>query len=267
MPIASFVSSVASGTTEAKAYLSAVVAAGGTGVTSSVSAATITLFTSLVSNGLYNKMKAFYPVLGGISASNRINGNLNTSFNLTFNGAFTHSYSGFNGTTSTSYAATNYIPSTQHPGGNMYMGCFANTIPSLNDRYIMAVYEASGTKTVGWGYGIANIDGYFTQYGGGLTLSPSSQIGFTHLGGDASTRYISHNLSGVTTNLSAARNGSGLPTLQIYISNLNFNGAPYGTQTGRVCFAYMGDYLTNAETTTLSSIINTFQTSLGRNYF
>jgi hypothetical protein len=253
---------------DAAAYLAAVIVAGGT-VNSTISGATNNMFLALKSNSLYSKMKAFYPVLGGIASSNKINGNLNTSFDLTFNGAFTHSYSGFNATTSSSYAATNYLPLTQHPSGNMTMGCFVNTNPDVNDKYIMAVYE-TGAKAIGWGYALTNAEGYFTQYGSSLLIlngGTPNQKGFMHIGGDATTRYFSQNLTGVDTNVSLARNGSGLPNLEIYLSNLNFIGAPYSTQTGRVAFAYMSDYLTTAETTTLSSIINAFQTSLGRNYF
>ena len=87
-------SSIPSGTTEANAYLSAVVAAGGTGITPTISAATTTLFTSLVSNNLYNKISVMYPMLGGNAAGCKFNAkdprDLNAAYRLTFNGGVYH---------------------------------------------------------------------------------------------------------------------------------------------------------------------------------
>ena len=109
-------SPIPSGTTQANAYLSAVVAAGGTGITSTVSAATITLFTSLVSNGLYDGMIYMYPMLGGNAAGHKFNAlnplDTNGAYRLTFNGGWTHSSSGATPNGTNAYAQTYFAPST-----------------------------------------------------------------------------------------------------------------------------------------------------------
>jgi len=106
----------ASGTTQAQAYLSAVVSAGGTGITSTVSAATITLFTSLVSNGLYDGMIFMYPFLGGNAAGHKFNAlnplDTNGAYRLTFNGGWTQSASGATPNGTNAWANTYFSPTT-----------------------------------------------------------------------------------------------------------------------------------------------------------
>lgn len=261
---------------DAAAYLSAVVSAGGA-VSSPMSAATNNMFLALKSNGLYNKMKAFYPILGGIEASHAINGNLNTSFNLTFNNGFTHTVSGFVGTTLTSYAETNYVPSTEHPSNSMSMGMFTNMVNLGNvsgDYYMMGAYAAQN-RFLSWDYrNIGSPNTFFTgKYLQNTTTSEiqvsatTNWIGMVQIGGDNTNKYITQNRNGVDYISSAAQDGTTLPNQSIYLSNINVSGAPYKNQGSRAAFAYMGDYLTTGETTTLSSIINAFQTALGRNTY
>ena len=260
---------------DAANYLNAIILTGGT-LSPTISAATDTLFVSLKSNGLYSKIKAFYPVLGGIAASQAINGNLNTSYNLTFNNGFTHSYSGFVGTTLTSYAETNYVPSTEHTGNTMSMGMFTNDVDLINTEgnfYMMGAYVAQD-RFLSWDYenfsSNPSFTGKYLQNTSTTSIPVSATtnwIGMVQLGGDGTTKYITQNRNGVNYIASAAQDGTTLPNQSIYLSNINVLGGPYRGQGSRVAFAYMGDYLTTGETTTLSSIINTFQTTLGRNTY
>jgi hypothetical protein len=259
---------------DAAAYLADVLNEGGT-LDPTISAATDTLFTSLKSNGLYSKMKAFYPVLGGVEASHAINGNGNTSFNLTFVNSFTHSYSGFVGTTASSYANTNYNPSVEHTGGTMSIGYFTNTSgTSFGDSYMIGSY-AAGNRFLAIDY---ESSGVVSNWFNGKYLDNTvtsrifvgdreNLIGFVQLGADGTTKTITHNLNGVDSLASGAQDGTTLPNFNIYLSALNLLDSPYKGQGSRLAFAYMGDYLTSGETTTLSTIINTFQTSLGRNTY
>ena len=92
---------------DAAAYLAAVIDAGGS-VDATISGATETLFLDLKSNSLYSKLIAFYPVLGGVQASHAINGNMNATYDISYNGAWTHSISGQTSPNG-GYGLTNYI--------------------------------------------------------------------------------------------------------------------------------------------------------------
>jgi hypothetical protein len=220
-------------------------------------------------------MKAFYPVLGGVEASHAINGNGNISFNLTFVNSFTHSYSGFVGTTASSYANTNYNPSVEHTGGTMSIGYFTNTSgTSFGDSYMIGSY-AAGDRFLSIDYEGAGVSvNWFTGKYLNNTITSrifvgdrENLIGFVQLGADGTTKTITHNLNGVDSLASGAQDGTTLPNFNIYLSALNVLDSPYKGQGSTLAFAYMGDYLTSGETTTLSTIINTFQTTLGRNTY
>jgi len=274
-------SSIPSGTTEANAYLSAVVAAGGTGITSTVSAATTTLFTSLVSNNLYNKIEVMYPMLGGISGSTSVEGKGRTAFNINwFNigsptDGLTFNSSGVtrNGTsigTSVGYGSTNFdcnpdatIMSNTSVSLGFYNGSqvnnsngFMGTIENFagNRLFILTNYSndwwsAGNDTSSSFTLGTLNNTGMFIQNRNNNTTSNLYQNG-----------------SVVTTRSSAA--SSGLPTGVITLLGISqANDTLWGGSPGRCQFAFIGQGLTAGEISTLSSIINTFQTSLGRNTY
>jgi hypothetical protein len=253
---------------DAAAYLSSVLSAGGS-LDDTISGATNTLFTELKSNGLYSKINAFYPVLGGVEASHQINGNGNTSFDLDFFNGFTHNVSGMTPQNSSSYATTNYIPLTEHPTGGMSLGIMTNSLGITNDKYNMGAYVTQ-RRFLSWDYftvPIEVIDGKYLENLQNLRTSVSRKIGIFQLSSDNVTAYTNANVDGVETTRSASKTGDSLPDIEIYVGNLNFQGTPYNSQLGRICFSYIGDYLTPSELTTMSSIINTFQTTLGRNTY
>jgi hypothetical protein len=254
---------------DAQAYLDAVVAAGGT-VTPTIEEAVNTLFVDLKDEGIYSELKAMYPVVGATAASFAINAIGNTAFNLTFNGTFTFSSSGFNSTSNTSYASTNYVPLTEHPGGTMSLGIFANSniFPNATDTYMMGTFSAQD-RFLGWDYyGGDRASGKYLQNNQTtVAITPGNPFGFAQLSSDGTTKYFSINKNGVEYAVSAAKDGTTLPNLEIYLCNLNVLGAPYTLQQGRACFAYMGNYLTPAKMTAFATIVNAFQTALGRNTY
>jgi hypothetical protein len=265
----------AGGDADATAYLAAVVAAGGT-VDATITTATNTLFTSLKSAGLYTKVKAMYPIVGGVAAAHAVEGkNPGGPFNLIFNGTFTHGASGFTGIGGTPYAETNYIPLTQHPGGTMTMGMFTNTNgANFSDYYMMGAFSASN-RFLGWDYnevstGAIDFTGKYLNNTTTTTIdvgTTANSLGMVQIGGNGTTKTFTHNLNGVDSSASAAQDGSTLPAVEIYLSSLNLSGSPYHSQGSRAAFAYMSDYLTLSEMNNIAAINNAFQTALGRNTY
>ena len=259
---------------DAAAYLSAVVSAGGA-VTSPMSAATNNMFLALKSNNLYNKLEIFYPMIGGISNSIRIEAKGRTAFNINFTGALTFNYSGvtmpFNNGV---FGETNFVPSVDATGmtsnsvhiamyngitgdGNGYVGTINNF--SSNKLYLLLNYSSSPSYV----WPAANDDGAYYI----LTGSPINTTGM----------WISTRENPSTVNLYG--NGSlvlsggatasvGLPPSSIHIPGVSQTGnSNWGTSSGRLQFASVGQGLSAGESATLSSIINAFQTALGRNTY
>jgi len=138
-------SPIPSGTTEANAYLTRVVQSGGT-LNSTISAATRTLFTSLVSNNLYDKLYAFYPHLGGVSASHSINAK-STSHTITFNGGWTFDLtdgSKPNGTNA--YGDTGIRPSNFGSLNSTSVGALLTTLHTSGGMSDIGVMDVSNSS-------------------------------------------------------------------------------------------------------------------------
>lgn len=269
-----------SGTTEALIYLNRVVQSGGT-VDSTASAATITLFTSLVSNGLWDKLYAFYPILGGVAASHAINGNSGTGtvYDLTFNGGWTHTSSGMQGNGTNGYAETNLNASTRFGTGALsHLSLYVNLQGTGNRIYDMGAAGNDSTLTALFDIAAKRADG-----SGGQTLFDSGTFNPSGFGRVSTTGQTSASGMTVGSVRSAVdrtlyRNGLNIatqtgnrtpayPNRTIVIgAQKNETGVAYYSDN-RYAFATIGSGLTDTEIVNLSNIINTYQTSLGRNTY
>ena len=271
-------SNLASGTTEANAYLSAVVSAGGTGITPTISAATRTLFTSLVSNGLYNKIVAMYPMLGGNSAGCKFNAknpvDTNAAMRLTFAGGWTFSSKGA-------------LPNGTNAFANTMLGF--NTIVSANNWHLSFYSQTSGTSA-GVDMGVGRSDtaerladlqlrtntntAIFDATTTGIFAGRITATGITsgtgyYIGSitSASDRRYYKNGSEIASSTSNISNT--LSTFSLFIGALSDEFTPnVSAYSNKECsFSTIGSGLTPAEMTTLSSIVNTWATAIGRNTY
>jgi hypothetical protein len=265
----------AAGTTQAQAYLSAVVSAGGTGINASVSAATITMFQSIYSNGLQNGMIFMYPFLGSNAAGHKFNAlnpvDTDAAYRLTFNGGWTQSSSGATPNGTNAWADTYFGPTTLSSltisAGTMGFYCGNNT---------------SGLCAIGGGGSGAsnNYWAFYPRSGGGNmgALGWESSVGATttstipnSLGGLHFTR------SGTTTTLQYYRRGVFVESVSVnanakagnslYLGALNQADTANQFSPFRHQFTYAHTGLTASQITTLDGIIQTYQTSLGRNAY
>ena len=264
------------GTTEARLYLAEVLAAGGTGITSTVSAATITLFTSLVSYGLYDSLDVFYPMLGGTESSTALNGNRNsgTTYDLRYSGTgFTYTASGATGDGTSSYANTNYLNSLLlQDDYSMGFYQFSSNSPVKTEEEILGVVSTNipllqvATNFGSTSYSVrsgANVGATNVANGGNI----KGFYALTRTGSTSSSLFRNGNTTPiVTVTNSYTKSGSGA---NIFLWNFNFNGSPYGNSYANqtLNFAFIGKGLTATQISTLSTIINSFQTTLGRNTY
>lgn len=251
---------------DAATYLAAVLNAGGT-LDTTISAATNTLFTDLKSNNLYSKLDVFYPMIGGTSGSTAVMGNRvsGTTYDIIWNNPsnITFDYSGVTGDGSSTYGDTNFngynlisssVGAAAHLGlyiGTNNQGSYSEIGTRTNGNWIMAI-RYSNDFYYGWCY---------TPGGTELVFSTT----------DARGMYVQTRTS--TTNSKAFRNETQMAVVTITESNTIPNstvrilsdGTLYSAR--RFQFVSIGQGLNDTESTTLSSIINTFQTSLGRNTY
>jgi hypothetical protein len=266
------------GSSEAIAYLNRVVTSGGT-VDATASGATITMFNSLFSNNLWDKITAFYPVLGGVAASHSINAKSSGgTYDLVFNGGWTHTVNGMQGNGTNGYADTSLNPNGVFGTDTTHLSIYVNLQGTVSDR----IYDIGSNDNDSLLSKMFNITAKRTVDAGNNTLFDAGDFD----GGNGRVSTTSEaSASGMTvgsvrssTDRTLYRNGSNIATQTVnapilYSTRTLYIGAQH-TDVGasyfsdnQYAFATIGSGLTNTEIVNLSNIINTYQTSLGRNTY
>lgn len=267
---------------DAAVYLADVLSAGGT-LNATISAATNTLFTDLKSNGLYSKLDILYLMLGQTSGSTALNAiRTNNAFDITWNNVddLTFNYSGVTGGGS-GYGNTNYIPSVQASPTDISFGVYhttGNFGAANGEQFTWGGFD--GTNLIS-NYGNTGTNLY-SIYGYNTTWNTTSQnIGSQGFGGSwigtfdsSNTKSLFHNISSSNSSITGTTSGAAsgtaaLSTQSFYLFTLNLNGSPYAPNyfTGRIQNFFVGQYLTSSEVSIIDGLINTFQTTLGRNTY
>jgi hypothetical protein len=258
---------------DAAAYLEAIVQTGGT-LSPTISAATDTLFTSLKSNGLYSKLDVLYLFLGGVSASNALNGiRTNSSFDITWNGGMSFNSSGSTGNGTNGYGNTNYNPRTNSSALNASWGIYQTADNFFGEKHpfgafdgtFLNVHRGENNGTIGlYGYEVSSARSFLTpnSFGGQFIATFSS----------ASTKTLTYDRSNLSLSASTTAPAGGtalLPNQPYYLFTLNINGAPYSGQyyNGTLSSFFAGDFLSNSEITIIDGLINNFNTTLNRNLY
>ena len=252
-----------SGATASFAFLERVVQSGGT-LNATISAATTTLFTSIVANGLWDAIDVFYPIIGG-NAQGHMQGagsRYVNAFNLSFNGGWTHSASGMTPNGTNAYAdtqynaravvATNLVSLGAYVNESAYTGAVMGAIDGNTD-----IYQIRMNQPVGEIQGQPN-----TSLAGAVGTPLTSAAGMFIVSRTGTTQtFVLQN----TASISLTQAEANVDATTTWIGARNYTPAPtYGNK--RIAFAFMGRTLTVAEALTLRGIIEQFETSISRNY-
>ena len=249
---------------DAAAYLSDVITSGGT-VNATMSAATDTLFTSLKSAGLYTKMAAMYPFVGGTAASHAINALLNKSFDITWNGGMVHSISGSTGNGTNAYGNTNFSTGDFVTTAQAAFGFYTNAADVGINGVNGAFYGGNRGIQVATNYN--NNWGYRHGVGGfQQTANGGSNTGqFITVRTGTTEAQLYRNTVNIDTYTSVNQLSAPDPMLIFNMWSSTAPGTFYSQE--RMSFVFFANNLLYSEVSTLDNIINTFQTSLGRNTY
>ena len=262
------------GDADAQAYITEVKAQGGT-LSAAEETAIETFYTDLKTAGLYTKLHVFYPFLGGTAGSNAVEGiDPGGTYDLTFNGAWTHSISGSSSPqAANTYADTSFNPSasadilnsfsfgvyTLAPGGgtaNGYHGLGNGTsnyilLGAVDNRTSYQFYNGPNNSRVADGTGDWNAGVHFMQ-----SRVASNEV----------TGYFADSTSGdpiiIGTTLTAA-----YPTpanLTLWFNSNNGNDIEIG---GEMRFGWAAEGLDYDELRGMSTAINNLQKAFNRNVY
>jgi hypothetical protein len=221
-----------------------------------------TLVTDLKIYNLWDKMKAIYPMVGqaGISGSFSYNLKDINTFRGTFSGTWIFSSTGAKPNGSTGYMDTGLIPSASISNYNAHISFYSrtNTAGGIDlgafqggGNFYASAYYFNGNRnflqrgdTDGATYTPTKYTGYFVWNAPNQSLAATYEDGVLKVQNTTTTTQIRPNVS---VTISA------------------FNAGSKSLFSSRECaFASIGDGLTDTEAINLSTAIQRFQTTLGR---
>jgi hypothetical protein len=223
-------------------------------------AAVNTLVVNLKAAGLWTKLKAAYPIVGGSATSHKFNliNPLDTdaAYRINFVGGWTHSANGALPNGVNAYADTFLTPSTDLASqDSQSYGFYSRT----------DIQEARYTGTNLTRMGIRWTDGNFYALCGATELNfgaNANSLGF-HLINRVDSSNLAAFIRGTKINRASAT--AALVNLKFYFAARNIDNTSVLSFNAReIAFATIGEGLTDTNATDLTSIINTFQTTLGR---
>lgn len=219
------------------------------------------LVVDLKADGLWTKMKAIYPFVGGTATTHKWNLvnplDTNAAFRLVFNGGWTHSSNGA-------------LPNGTNGWGNTYL--ISQGTLGLNSTHV-SVY--SRTNVDRNAPSIGNVTGgasaevsMWLRSGGSAFLRVNNPTSSTTASTDSRGLFIGNRNSSTQINLSIRgtqttfnQNSNSLLTTVMQLGGVN----PNFFDTKELAFASIGDGLTAQNMTDLTTAVNTFQTALSRN--
>ena len=267
------------GDADANAYLAAVTTAGGT-TNATIDAAVQTLFTSLKSNSLYTKLDLFYPLIGGTAASTALNGiRTNSAYDITWNGSLTFNTLGVTGTGANGdYGNTNYNWSTEAASNSVAWGIY-NTAGNFGQNngevYSHGGYDGTYLNAHVGNFTNMVLRGWNVSEPYGSTQIPvprtsdGQAVGTFNTSTSTKKLYWNADVPGYLSGARVVSGGIGLANQEEYLFTLNLIGSPYTNNywNGRLSFFWIGEYLNDTEVETISQIITTFNTDLGREVY
>jgi hypothetical protein len=230
------------------------------------------LVIGLKADGLWTKMKAIYPIVGGTAASHKFNlkdpRDLNAAFRLTFATGWTHSATGMTPNGSSAFANTNLIESSVLTFNNIHLSVYSRTNSDGNFCDLGSI-KGFGFNNVLSGVYPKSSNVFITRIN---DENPGISNTISSLGHFISNRISSTELrsrqNGVLKQITVNSVINSQITNSYYIGALNGTGYGLGplAYSNRECaFASIGDGLTDTDATNLYTRVNTYQTALSRN--
>lgn len=226
-----------------------------------------TLVNGLQADGLWTKMKAIYPFVGGTATTHKYNlkdpRDLDAAFRLVFNGGWTHSSTGATPNGTNGYADTKLNPLSVLTQDSTHLSFYSRT-NALNPAGSPHSMGASNALTL-FRMVMARFDNFaaYESNTGGLLWD----VATTTLGYFNTTRTAS-NLSKVyrngTTLTTKTTASNGTVNLPMYIGARNDSGLVNGYDTKQCAFSSIGDSLSDTEASNLYTRVQTYQTALSR---
>lgn len=260
--VQSYVSAGGGTDADAQAFITAA------GITDATQQSAInTLVTDLKGYGIWTKMKAIYPMVGGTSSTHKWNlkdpRDLDAAFRLVFSGGWTHSSTGALPNGTNGYADTFYAPSVSGQLNSAHLSYYSRTSGVINSNFIIGADDTVSGQVCRHYLRITG------GVGGGDALNSNTSSAVAAPGGDGflmnkrenSTEHKSYRNGTLYNTALLASNFR--PTVNLYIACRN-SIIPQGFTNKECAFASIGDGLTDTEAVNFYTAVQAYQTTLSR---
>jgi hypothetical protein len=235
-----------------------------------------TLVTQLKGYGIWTKMKAIYPFVGGTAAQHRFNlkdpRTVHEAFYLDFIGGGTHSENGYHPNGTTAYANTYLHTKNVLTPNNLSIGLYTNTNRAADTSPSRVAYGNADNNTT-----YVPLTQLYLRTSTSQLLSDLGDYNYGRVSGTntatagfyVNTRTANNSMkvfknntlfgSSTTTNLTNT-----LPNSYLYFAAFNENGSYASSfEIINFQFSYVSDGLSDTEATALYNAVQAYQVALG----
>ena len=237
------------------------------GITNLTQASAInTLVNDLKTYGLWAKMKALYPFVGGSATSHKFNlkdpRDLDDAYRLVFSGGWVHTSTGVKPNGINTYADTKLAPNVM--GQNSIHASFYSRTDISGNYWDLGAYNAGGGVVIGPRYQNGSSLVYMNIKSNDSAIDNNQTIGL-YMGNRTSSTTNTLFRNGVII-VNGTKSSFAPISLNIYLGGDNDGtlGTIVGYSPREQAFASIGDGLTDTEATNFYTSIQKFQTTLGR---
>ena len=232
--------------------------------------AIIALVNDLKTYGLWSKMKAIYPFVGGTASTHKWNlkdpRDLDVAFRLSFSGGWTHSSTGALPNGTTGYADTFYNLSLNSTTTNISAGLYSRVNSILAGAEFGGV-DASFNGTQLFLKDLSSTTSFcannFATNGSGNFI-PDTRGFFVVNKESTGTNGVKMFRNG-TQIRQTTPTGNTAPNVSVVLGARRSNVTINNYNSREHSFTYFGDTLTSTEITDLYTVVQAYQTSLARN--
>jgi hypothetical protein len=220
------------------------------------------LVLDMKADGIWTKMRAVYPYVGGDASKHSYNLINPATFQITWSGGVTHNASGITGNGTNGYGNTNFNPSTQFISNTNYSFGIYSSSTDTGEGADFGTYENTNADFLISAHSAGSVALFDVQRESTrTTIAAANAQGFRAASRNGNTTakiYKDATSADYSIDSVAAFT---LPNLNITV--LTWNGVPvYSPRT--LNFTFMGDYLTPTEAEDFRQAIVTLNTTLSR---
>lgn len=230
------------------------------------------LVVGMKADGIWSKMKAIYPFVGGSASAHKFNlkdpRDLDAAFRIVFNGGWTHSNNGATPNGTNGYADTKLIPSNVLQATNAHHAYYLRTNKSIASSVAYGCEGNSGATNrfsfYPYAFNIGWISDIYDNSQSRITSNSGASTGLIigTRASSSSNKIFRNNvqLASTTNNTNGTR-----PSVNYIIGAYNVVNSIQFYDTNQLAFASIGDGLTDTDAANLYTRVNNFQVALSRN--